>query len=42
MMIRFIVNQNLFFRIEKEKTWTYNSYYSYRNAYNWYWFFKEE
>ena len=44
MMIRFIVNQKhkIFFRIEKEKKWTIIIFVSYRNAYNWYWFFKEE
>lgn len=45
MMIRFIVNQNhiFFFKeLKRKKHGLIIRFVSYRNAYNWYWFFKEE
>ena len=46
MMIRFIVNQkhkNFFFlELKRKKHGLIIIFVSYRNAYNWYWFFKEE
>ena len=45
MMIRFIVNRKhkiFFLELKRKEYGLIIVFVSYRNAYNWYWFFKEE